>query len=182
MGQKTWTKNVLYSFTGGSDGGYPVAGLIFDKAAALYGTTLYGGSSGGIPGLGNVFKLMPPASGQIAWTETTLYSFKGLPSDGFYPYSGLIADEQGALYSTTFAGGSGGNAGTVFKLTPPASGQTVWTETILYRFTGGADGGYPYAGLIADKQGTLYGTTFGGGSIAGYPGTGAVFKLTSKSR
>ena len=121
------------------------------------------------------------ASAVAAPVETVLYPFKG-GSDGLNPYAGLIADKEGALYSTTFVGGGSSNAGTVFKLTPPASGQTAWTETVLYSFTGGAAGGYPYAGLIADKQAAVYGTTFGGGGIAGYPGGGTVFRLTLRKR
>jgi uncharacterized repeat protein (TIGR03803 family) len=121
--------------------------------------------------LGTVFKLTPPAKGQTVWTGTVLYGFKG-GSDGTDPYAGLIADKQGALYGTTSLGGSG--SGTVFKLTPLAKGQTVWTETVLYRFKGNSDGSGPSAGLIADKQGALYSTTGGGGTGNG----GMVFKLT----
>ncbi len=62
------------------------------------------------------------------------------------PPGSLIADNSGALYGTTAGGGSSNN-GTVFRLTPPAKGQTAWTETVLYRFTGGSDGTAPNAGL-----------------------------------
>ena len=75
-----------------------------------------------------------------------LYSFKGQP-DGANPQGTLIADTQGALYGTTVNGGSH-NHGTVFTLTPPAAGQTQWTESVLYSFTGGADGGTPVARRI----------------------------------
>jgi hypothetical protein len=112
--------------------------------------------------------------------ETVLYRFKG-GSDGSVPSAGLIADQQGALYGTTENGGTGNGGfgmGTVFKLTPPGKGQTAWTETVLYRFTGGSDGVGPLAGLIAGKQGALYGTTaFGGTGNDGF-GFGTVFKLT----
>src|ERR1019366_8211893 len=80
--------------------------------------------------------------------ETVLHSFAGA-SDGHVPFAGLIADEQGALYSTTVSGGTGNNAdynGTVFKLTPPPKGQTGWTETVLYSFCSQPscrDGGAP---------------------------------------
>jgi uncharacterized repeat protein (TIGR03803 family) len=158
---------VLYGFKGGSDGTDPSAGLIADKQGALYGTTRFGGTGNG----GTVFKLTPPAKGQTVWTETVLYRFCSLPncSDGASPFAGLIADNSGTLYGTTTGGGTGG---TVFKLTPPAKGQTVWTGTVLYGFKGGSDGTDPYAGLIADKQGALYGTMTGGGT------GGTVFKLT----
>ena len=184
-GQTAWTETVLHTFTGGTlpggtDGGIPVAGLIADNSGALYGTTSGGGTGNGFLGFGTVFKLTPPAKGQTVWTETVLYRFKG-GSDGSGPFAGLIADKQGALYSTTAGGGTNnglGGAGTVFKLTPPAKGQTVWTETVLYRFKGGSDGSGPFAGLIADKQGALYSTTAGGGTNNGLGGAGTVFKLT----
>src|ERR1700722_9384227 len=122
-------ENVLYSFTGGTDGGNLFAGLIADKEGALYGTTGKGGS--GCPyaafGCGTVFKLTPPAKDQSNWTETVLYSFNG--SDGAYPQTSLTADKQGVLYGTRKGGGTGIliNTGPFFKLTPPASGQTAWT-------------------------------------------------------
>jgi uncharacterized repeat protein (TIGR03803 family) len=169
---------VLYSFCSQpscSDGGAPSAGLIADEHGALYSTT----RSGGISNNGTVFKLTPPPKGQTGWTETVLYSFCSQPScsDGAFPFAGLIGDEQGAFYGTT-AGGGVGNNGTVFKLTPPPKGQTGWTETVLYSFCSQpscSDGAGPYAGLIADEQRELYGTTSGGGSSGGY---GTVFKLT----
>ena len=171
-GQTQWTESVLHSFgfTGSGDGGAPVAGLIADEQGALYGTT----SGGGTGSNGTVFKLTPPA-----WTESALYNFCSHPScsDGVGPLAGLIADNSGALYGTTHAGGSSGN-GTVFKLTPPATGQTAWTETVLYSFLGGSDGGAPRAGLIADEQGALYGTTTGGGIGS----NGTVFKLTPPAK
>jgi uncharacterized repeat protein (TIGR03803 family) len=111
-----------------------------------------------------------------------LYSFCSLPNcnDGASPYAGLIADEQGALYGTTLGGGTGvGNSGqgVVFKLTPPAKGQTAWTETVLYIFCSllnCSDGATPMAGLIADNSGALYGTTRLGGTGSD---DGTVFKL-----
>jgi uncharacterized repeat protein (TIGR03803 family) len=165
-------ETVLYSFTGGSnDGLEPVAGLIADNQGALCGTT----QGGGPLNAGTVFKLTP-REGQTAWTETVLYSFK-IGSDGARPYAGLIADKQGALYGTTYGGGTPANLGTVFKLTPPLKGQTAWTETVLYRFTASDEGG-PLAGLIGDNQGALYGTTAGGGSSGcNGVGCGTVFKL-----
>jgi uncharacterized repeat protein (TIGR03803 family) len=178
-GQTQWTEIVLYSFTGGNDGSIPAFGsLIFDHKGALYGTTIRGGAANA----GTVFKLTPPAAGQTQWTETVLYCFTD--SDGNSPQAaGLIFDHKGVLYGTTIFGGIS-NLGTVFKLTPPAAGQTQWTETVLYRFTGGADGNYPLASLIFDGNGALYGTT----NLGGASNWGTVFKLTgintelSKSR
>ncbi len=163
---------MLYSFPGGSGGGYPFAGLIFDSAGNLYGTTRYDGSSG----WGVVFELTPRANDQ--WVETVLYSFTG-GADGSTPYAGLIFDGAGNIYGTTSAGGNltctylPDSCGVVFELTPSASGP--WIETILYSFTGGSDGANPNAGLIFDSGGNLYGTTLYGGN---QNNDGVVFALT----
>ena len=130
-----WTENVLYSFTGGSDGGIPLGSLFADASGALYGTTEVGGSGGG----GTVFKLTPPTPPATTWTVSVLYSFAG-GSDGANPQAGVIADTSGALYSTTLQGGvSGGCAGrgcgTVFKLTPPTPPATTWTVSVLYNLS-----------------------------------------------
>ncbi len=187
------TETVLYSFTGGSDGAQPSAGLIADGAGNLYGTTSSGGASrqlqcsgtDGFPlGCGVVFKLSPPIPPATNWTETVLYAFAGEISDGSGP-SGLIFDGAGNLYGITASGGPG-NVGTVFKLAPPIPPATSWTETVLYNFSfggGGGGGSNPSAGLIADSAGNLYGTTFVGGSGTGCfqgendLGCGTVFKL-----
>jgi uncharacterized repeat protein (TIGR03803 family) len=175
-------ETVLYGFNVDSNGYAPVASLIADNQGALYGTTAGRGATLRGTGYGTVFKLTPPAKGQMAWTETVLYSFTG-GSDGFYPLAGLIADKEGALYGTTQAGGTAG-FGTVFKLTPPVKGQTAWTKTALYSFcllSNCSDGQNPVAGLSADNQGSLYGTTIVGGSSSGQCGVlgcGTVFKLT----
>ena len=137
-------ERVLYSFTGGADGGFPVGGVILDSKGNLYGTTNGGGASGA----GVVFKVDPTGN------ETVLYSFTG-GADGGYPlWVTLARDAAGNLYGTTVSGGASG-AGVVFKV--DASGN----ETVLYSFTGGADGGWPQAGVIRDSAGTLYGTTIG---------------------
>jgi uncharacterized repeat protein (TIGR03803 family) len=125
-------------------------------SGVMYGTTLAGGGAN----LGVVFSL--DASGH----ETVLHSFQG-GSDGAGPYAGVISDAGGNLYGTTFSGGSS-NAGTVYKLT--AAGE----ETILHSFTGKADGGNPYAGVISDAAGNLYGTTYGGGTL----GWGVVYRIS----
>jgi len=109
-----------------------------------------------------------------AATETVLYRF--MPgTDGEFPSASLIMDKSGILYGTTTEGGHGPLPGTVFKLTPPAKGKSAWTEKLLYTFGNHVgDGVHPYAGLIADDAGVLYGTTEQGG-ISGH---GAVFRLT----
>ena len=125
-----WTKTALYSFKGGIDGANPYLGdLIFDQAGNIYGTTFYGGTYN----LGTVYKLTPSVGG---WTESILYSF----STEALPTAGLIFDQSGNLYGTTFAGGCDSYCGAVFELTPSDSG---WTEHVLYRFQGSGDGAGP---------------------------------------
>ena len=153
-------ETVLYSFTRGADGGFPQAGVIRDSAGNLYGTTFGGGMGKCLPlGCGVVFKL------DTASRQTVLYSFTG-GADGGTPTAGVIRDSAGNLYGTTYSGGTGG-AGVVYEL--DAAGH----ETALYSFTGGADGGFPSAGVIPDSAGNLYGTTEYGGTA----GLGVVFKL-----
>jgi uncharacterized repeat protein (TIGR03803 family) len=163
-----WTETVLHSFSGASDGANPSAGLIADASGALYGMTYFGGSD---YYEGTVFQLTPPAARGGEWSETILHTFSW--TDGAYPYAGLIADTSGALYGTTGNGGVDQNYGTVFQLKPPARSGGAWSQTVLYRFTGG-DGAYPSAGLIFDGAGALYGVASGGGT----DDNGAVFKLT----
>jgi uncharacterized repeat protein (TIGR03803 family) len=171
QGQTNWTEAVLYSFTGGADGGFPFAYLITEANGALYGTT----TAGGPLGCGTVFQLVPPAQGQTNWTETVLYGFGGYTSgDGGSPDAGLVADASGNFYSTTASGGTHYNAGTVFELSPPSGDQSTWTETILYNFTGGKDGGFPTADIIMDGNGAIYSTTSAGGTS----NNGTVFKLS----
>src|SRR6266496_3165405 len=150
-------------------GGTPYAGLTLDSAGNLYGTTADGGTSS----RGTVFKLTRNLDG--TWTESTLHSFQG-GSDGSFPNAEVVFDSAGNLYGTTNNGGGCQSytfgCGTVYKLTPQADG--TWTETILYKFTGGADGSGPYnSGALLDAAGNFYGTTVEGGK-----GYGVVFKLT----
>jgi len=149
------TETVLHDFTGGSgDGAYPQYPLTSDGAGNLYGTTSYGGLYEG----GTVFELSPNGSG--GWNEKVLYSFCS-PScaDGLNPYySGVIFDTLGNLYGTAANGGANGY-GVVFELSPVGAN---WTETVLYSFTGGADGATPESGLIFDPTGNLYGTNSAG--------------------
>jgi hypothetical protein len=179
----TWTESVLYSFNGGgTDGGSPDAGLIFDAAGALYGTTQNGAAPNCGGACGTAFKLTPPKSQGGAWTES-VFTFAGNPG-GAQPVAGLILDASGAVYGTTLRGGTHQNCplgcGTVFKLIPPTTQGGAWTESVLYNFTGGSDGGSPGGGLVQDASGALYGTTGGGGSSCGglSSGCGTVFKLT----
>jgi uncharacterized repeat protein (TIGR03803 family) len=164
-------ETVLYSFTGGNDGSYPMAALIRDGEGNLYGATFYGGETCDILGFGcgTVFKV------DTTGTETVLYRFTG-GSDGAGPVSGLVRDVEGNLYGTAEYGGSPlCDCGVVFKLSK--TGNLI----VLNFFTGSAGGGSPKAGLIRDAGGNLYGTTYYGGDSScqsGQPGCGVVFKLT----
>jgi uncharacterized repeat protein (TIGR03803 family) len=160
----SWTESVLYEFTGRNDGIDPEAALILDQKGALYGTTI----------AGNVFKLTPPAAGDTKWSLKVIYTFGGGPNAGQLSEGTLLAGRNGALYGTQKFGGGPANAGAVYQLTPPATHGGAWTETTIYRFTGGADGAYPYAGVIADSAGNLYGTASGNGR----ENHGTVFQLT----
>ena len=188
------TESVLYNFCsqGGvycTDGIQPSAGLIEDGSGNLYGTTKGGGSTNGSDcntgscGYGTVFKLTPSGSG---YTKTVLYNFCSQTNctDGANPYAGVIEDTSGNFFGTTYNGGANGG-GTVFKLTP--SGNR-YTESVLYNFCsqsqGSAactDGVNPYAGLIEDASGNLYGTTNLGGTgltlVNGVYAYGTVFML-----
>jgi uncharacterized repeat protein (TIGR03803 family) len=155
-----WTEQVLYSFTGGSDGSFPTGGLTFDPAGNLYGSTNKGGSGGG----GTVFKLTPSGGG---WSYSLVKSFTG--SSGCGPFANLAFDGAGNLYGTTLCDGAN-NAGNVFKLTPSGGG---WTYSSLHDFTGGSDGGRPRSNVTFDTAGNLFGTASGGGN-----GVGVVWEIT----
>lgn len=157
----------LYTFTGGSDGQFPYATLLRDGSGNLYGTTQAGGNTalceGG--GCGVVFKI------DTSNRESVIYAFKGGIVDGNDPYGGVVRDRQGNFYGTTIGGGTsncvGEGCGIVYKI--DASGQ----ETILHRFTNGADGGHPGDTLFQGSGGYLYGTTDSGGP----QDAGVVFKI-----
>src|ERR1039457_3187236 len=138
-------QTVLYSFGGGADGSYP-SGVIGDSAGNFYGTTYEGGTPGG----GTVYEL------DAAGHKTVLYSFTAA-ADGFGPSGGLIRDSGGNLYGTTGLGGTA-ETGVVFEL------DTTGHFTVLYTFTGGADGDSPSSGVIRDSAGNFYGTTSRGGA------------------
>jgi uncharacterized repeat protein (TIGR03803 family) len=164
-------ETILHSFDfNGTDGYVPHASLVRDKEGNLYGTTIYGGAYCGYEGgCGTVFEVT------VSGTETILHSFDYNGTDGTNPYASLIMDKEGNLYGTTSYGGTY-NWGTVFELTQSG---TEWTEKVLYSFGQVVgDGRYPYAGLIMDKKGNLYGTTVNGGTYNSCAtGCGTVFKL-----
>jgi uncharacterized repeat protein (TIGR03803 family) len=134
-------ETVLHSFTGGTDGGYPSAGLLLDAAGNLYGDTGFNGAFA----YGTVFKLDASTTHKL----TLLHSFNG-GRNGGTPVASLIRDAACNLYGTTLVGGVS-NAGVVFKL------DTAGNETLLYSFTRGWDGVSPFGSLIRDAAGNLYG-------------------------
>jgi uncharacterized repeat protein (TIGR03803 family) len=172
-GQET----ILHTFTGPPDGETPMGSLVQDAAGNLYGITLQGGSAcrTSAYGCGTVYKLDP--AGQV----TILYSFTQ-ESDGGSPQSGLLLDPAGNLYGTTTNGGANlscalgykSGCGVVFKVDPSGN------ETVVYTFPGGAAGATPFASLVRDSKGNIYGTAAEGGSFSGLyeAGCGVVFKLT----
>ena len=130
---------------------------------------MYGANGGGGSGnQGTVYQL-PEVKNEDRWAISVLHSFSG--SDGAYPGAGVVLDAAGNLYGTTMQGGTG-NSGTVFKLTPGAKNK--WTETLLYNFTGAADGGNPAGSLVLDSAGNIYGTTSQGGAY----NQGVVYEVT----
>ena len=158
-----YTESVLYSFSGGADGGGPLAGLVLDQQGNLFGTTEGGGANGD----GTIFELTYVPG--VGWTEKVLYSFHGL-GDGYGPDGTLIFDATGNLYGTTQYGGSSNYGGTVFELSPSGN---YWTFKLLYSFPG--DCGGPAASLTMDGAGNLYGST----SCSGMHSKGSVFKLSN---
>jgi uncharacterized repeat protein (TIGR03803 family) len=157
-------ETVLHSFSySNGDGAYPYGGVVRDQAGNLFGVTLQGGTNG----VGTVYKI--DSSG----TETILYSFTGQP-DGALPYTEeLVMDSAANLYGTTSSGGTY-NYGTVFELSQSG------VETVLWNFTGGSDGGSPYAGVILGTGGYLYGTAGAGGDLGvcgQTAGCGTVYKV-----
>jgi len=171
---------LLYSFSG-ADGAQPDSVLLLDSSGNLYGTTENGGNDQcGGTGCGVVFRLSPQAGG--GWTESVLYAFCSLTgcTDGESPLAGpLVMDAAGNLYGTTIFGGAhrncnGDGCGVVFKLDPGGN------ETVLHSFTGSTDGALPWAGVVRDAAGNLYGTTLNGGDLKCLPkygGCGVVFKI-----
>jgi len=163
-----WAESIIYRFTGGLDGSIPFAGLSFDQAGNLYGTT----SAAGAEGYGTVFELTPSEDG---WTEKTLYSFTG-GNDGGFPIGGVIFDAFGNLYGDTSNFGPPGDAGTAFELIP-SNGD--WSFNLIAGFPyrrNGNDcwGSGPNARLGIDTAGNLYGTTCHDGAYGG----GSVFQLS----
>lgn len=164
-----WSEKVLHRFNdNGVDGTFPSAGLIFDGAGNLYGTTSSGGTFVNNGFWGTVFELVPQSGS--AWKEKVLHSF-GSGFDGRGPQAPLVLDASGNLYGTTASGGTNQD-GSVFVLKPKSGGG--WSEKVVHSFNvDDIDGYNPQAGLILDKAGNLYGTTLDGGAN----GDGTVFQI-----
>jgi len=160
------SETTLHNFAGGADGADPLGDLVYDSSTGLvYGTTDEGGGSSlCTKGCGTVFSISPNGS-----PYKTLYGFAG-GTDGANPQAGLVIDQFGNLYGTTYNGGAHG-FGTVFKLMPIGGG--MFTESVLYSFPGGKPGEHPLSRLVLDPSGNLYGTTYAGGS-----GHGVVFVVS----
>jgi len=152
----------LYRFLGSPDGSQPYAGLSWDAAGNLYGTTYRGGTEG------TVFRLTPGSKGQ--WTESILFDFSNPAVSGGFPIAGVTLDTAGNVYGTANPGA--GNNGVVYELTPSSSG--FWNVDALHTFSGYEDGGQPWAAPIFDKAGNLYGTT----TLGPIDQDGMVYQLT----
>jgi uncharacterized repeat protein (TIGR03803 family) len=171
-----WTEAVLHSFLGGvEEGANPVESLVIGHQGALYGTTASGGAH---QNDGTVFSLRPPQEAGGGWTNKVLYRFDGLENHGdagAFATSDLVIGAGGVLYGTTQT------IPTVFSLTPPSTAGDAWTETVL---TSSPLLVQPRGALLlSPNTGTLYGTSFMGGSSqsCGSSGCGAVWSLTPPS-
>jgi uncharacterized repeat protein (TIGR03803 family) len=150
---KSLVETILYNFKPfqSGDAAFPSGELVRDCKGNLFGVT----AQGGVNNLGAVYEVSPPAHEGAAWTEKVIYSFNG--TDGTIPAGPLLLGGLGQLFGTTISGGINGS-GTVFELAPPSLAGHPWLHTIVYAFTGGADGGSPGNGVISDPKGRLFGT------------------------
>ena len=159
---------VLYTFTGGNDGAYPIGTLSMDRGGSLYAAAYSHGGSGAY---GTIWRLQPKNS---AWIFTPLYTFNDV-AQGIYP-RGASFGPDGSLYGATENGTAG--CGVVFNLKPPpsrpVSALSPWNETVLYQLTGHSDGCTSEAGVAFDQAGNIHGTTTNGGAY----GAGVAFQLT----
>jgi hypothetical protein len=165
----TWTENILYAFTGGSDGWYPSASVILDQAGNVYGTTYWGGSANCYRGCGVVFKLTHEAGNR--WNETVIAELNSLLAN---PQAQLVFDASGNLYGTASDGDFNNcsvECGAIFELKPVEKG---WKTTTLYSFTRHRAGSYPGGPLLLDAAGNLYGSASEGGPA----NEGVIFEIT----
>ena len=173
---------ILHTFSDpSSDGAYPAGSLVLDRSGNIYGLTSTGGSDAdcglGSEGCGVLFEI------SAAGAESILHQFTG-GNDGAYPTGNLAIDGTGNIYFTTAGGGSNTDCGfgpygcgALFKIN---SGR----PTVLHSFVGGSDGAYPIGSLLVDTNGSVFGTTVGGGGknncgVGGTYGCGSVFEVSS---
>jgi uncharacterized repeat protein (TIGR03803 family) len=161
-----WVHTVLYSFTGGADGGEPYKGVTLDREGNLYGTAVTGGSGSCEGGCGVVYKLTNSGG---TWTQSVIHAFTG-GDDGSGPGARVTVDQSENVYGMTPTGGAYG-LGTIYKI-HQAGG--AWDFRVIHAFTGGADGGSGSAGRMILRKGRLYGAATTGGNYGG----GVVFELT----
>lgn len=163
-----WTHTVLYSFTGGADGGEPYKGVTLDAQGNLYGTAVTGGGGACEGGCGVVYKLTNSAG---VWTQSVIHAFTG-GNDGSGPGSPVAFDKHGNLYGTTPTGGAKG-FGVVYEMKPGPNGS--WNLSVIHTFTGGTDGlGGSASRLLLDAVGNVYGVN----TVGGENGFGNVYELT----
>jgi len=162
-----WSVTPLHTFVGG-DGAFPRSALAFDSSGNLFGTASGGQNNGGV-----VFQLEPGSAG---WKETVIHAFRG--SDGLLPSGALVVDSNGNLYGATALGGkvctAYNSCGEIFEFSPSPTGS--WSETVLYRFTGKADGASPVAPVTFDSLGNIFGVAVQGGTF----GFGTIFEITPR--
>jgi uncharacterized repeat protein (TIGR03803 family) len=167
----TWKETVLHSFLGSTqkDGYLPQAGLSFDTAGNLYGTTYQGGEFN----VGSVFQLKPS---KTSWKYSVIHSFDNQNAGAYYPLGGITQGADGYYYGTTYYGGNAYNAGTIYRL---FQARNSWVAQTVFYFLEGGDGTYPDSSLTMDAKGNMYGTTYYGGSgEACGGGCGTVYKMT----
>jgi uncharacterized repeat protein (TIGR03803 family) len=163
---KNWIHTVLYSFTGGADGGEPYKGVTLDAQGNLYGTAVTGGTGSCEGGCGVAYKLTNSGG---TWSQTIIHSFSG-GDDGSGPGAGLTIDALGNLYGMAPTGGANG-LGVIYRLHPDGSGN--WSFTVIHTFTGGADGATGSPGRLLLHAGGLYGVA----TVGGAHGKGVAFEL-----
>jgi uncharacterized repeat protein (TIGR03803 family) len=163
-----WEHTVLYSFTGGADGGEPYKGVTIDRRGNLYGTAVTGGSGACEGGCGVVYKLTKSGG---TWNQTVIHAFTG-GDDGSGPGARVTVDPSGNVYGMAPTGGTYG-VGTIYKIHPQARS---WDFQVIHAFTGGADGATGSAGRMLLEHGRLYGAATAGGLY----GSGVVFELTPR--
>lgn len=174
-----WSFQEIYDFSGTNDGWSPQAGLAFDSAGNLYGTTTVGGNNltRCMGGCGTVFRLTPPKSGSGFWKELILYNFPGTGGeDGVGgSESGVTVGPDGSVYGTTLSNPTKakGRLGNIFRLTPKGNKKGTCKFSVVYKFDPPPDGFGPAGGVALDPQGNIYGTTYAGGSSD----SGTVFQL-----